>query len=178
MAISFFLLVNIVCAAEAASENIVATDKEAIQTKANKAGIETNSIDTLENHSQIGAANYLQMIMGLFGIIVFIFAIAWLIKRMGSLNPVHSNNLKVVAGLNVGQREKIIVVQVMDEQLLVGVTQSNIQLLSRLEQPLPNKDASSLGGFHEKFQAAISGLKNKGQQNKTAVADSVSGARL
>jgi len=122
---------------------------------------ESSKTDTLDGRSQIGVSNYLQMILGLLGILIFIFAIAWLIKRMGTLSPIHSSNLKVIAGLNVGQREKIIVIQVMDEQLLVGVTQNNIRLLSKLEQSMPSNKNQPFGGFQEKLQAAILGVKNK-----------------
>lgn len=165
--ISFLLLVNV---SYANVNESVLENKNSI-TEAGKPEVVTlksalNTKDSLENHSQIGVTNYLQMILGLIGIVAFIFAIAWIIKRTGTLNPTHSNNLKVVAGLNVGQREKIIVVQVMDQQLLVGVTQTNIQLLSKLEQPMAESNFQSFGGFQEKLQAAIVGLKNKKPENK------------
>ena len=101
------------------------------------------------------------MLFGLFVIVAFIFAVAWLIKRMGTLNPNHSTNLKIVAGLSVGQREKIVVVQVMDEQFLVGITQSNIQLLNKLEQSIPVQNTPSLGGFQEKLHSAMSNFTKK-----------------
>jgi len=120
----------------------------------------------LKSHTQIGASNYIQMLGGLFFIVIFIFTVAWLIKRMGSLNPAQSGNLKVVAGLNVGQREKIIVLQVMDEQLLVGVTQSNIQLLTKLEKPVTDQSFSVSGGFQSKLQSAINSFTNKTDTEK------------
>ncbi len=139
-----------------------------LSVKDPKEKTEKNKTGSLETHSQVGVSSYLQMILGLFGVIVFILVIAWLAKRMGGLNSTHSTNLKVIAGLNVGNREKIIVVQVMDEQLLVGVTQTNIQLLSKLECPMSGNNTPSFGGFHEKLQTAISGLKKKNTENKVS----------
>ncbi len=167
--ISFLLLVNVSYAdvSKNALENKI-NNTEVRETDVVTLKPSLNTNDSLENHSQIGVSNYLQMIAGLLGIVVFIFAIAWIIKRTGTLNPAHSTNLKVVAGLNVGQREKIIVVQVMDEQLLVGVTQTNIQLLSKLEQPMSESNFQTFGGFQEKLQAAITGLKNKKTENKSS----------
>ncbi len=127
-----------------------------------------NIEDALQSSTHIGVSNYLQMILGLFGVVAFIFAIAWLTKRMGALNPSGSGNLKVVAGLNVGHREKIIVVQVMGKQLLVGVTQTNIQLLSELEEPISETAPPSFGSFQEKLQAAIVGLKTGNTTTKTS----------
>lgn len=164
--ISLTLLVNISYANEI-SHSEADKNKAAIQPKAtSKNSLNTDAPaastqSTLESHAEIGVSNYVQMLFGLFAIIVFIFAVAWLIKRVGTLNPNHSNNLKIIAGLNVGQREKIVVVQVMDEQLLVGITQSNIQLLSKLEQPIPAPNMHSLGGFQEKLQSAMSSFTKK-----------------
>ena len=133
------------------------TTKNTLVTDESKASIQK----TLEDNAEIGVSNYVQMLFGLFAIVIFIFAVAWLIKRMGTLNPNHSNNLKIIAGLSVGQREKIVVVQVMDEQLLIGITQSNIQLLSKLEQPIPVSNMHPLGGFQEKLQSAMTNFKKK-----------------
>lgn len=170
--ISLILLVNISYANEA-SDNVTEKNKTTIKNTASNQKqtppentlvtdvSKTTTQPTLENHAEIGASNYVQMLFGLFAIVAFIFGVAWLIKRMGTLNPSHSNNLKIIAGLSVGQRERIVVVQVMDEQLLVGITQSNIQLLSKLEQPIPAPNMHSLGGFPEKLQSAMNSFKKK-----------------
>lgn len=167
--ISFMLFMNISLANEK-NNNEVATNKtqtqsDTLQSESKKARItdvaKVDTPKTLKSHTDIGASNYVQMLFGLFAIVVFIFAVAWLIKRMGTLNPNHSSNLKIIAGLSVGQREKIVVIQVMDEQLLVGITQSNIQLLSKLEQPIPEQSMHSLGGFQDKLQSAMNNFKKK-----------------
>ncbi len=177
--ISFIFLVNISYATAAASGDKDVIEAQEIKSAPLnpklKSSLEpsTNADakigDALESASHIGVSNYLQMILGLFGVVAFIFAIAWLAKRMGALNASYSSSLKVVAALNVGHREKIIVVQVMDKQLLVGVTQTNIQLLSELDEPISESAPPSFGGFQEKLQAAIIGQKDKFQKGKSAV---------
>jgi len=118
----------------------------------------------IEKHTDIGVTNYIQMLLGLFFIIAFIFAIAWVIKRMGNFNPTNTAQLKVIAGLNVGQKEKIIVVEVMQEQLLLGVTQSNINFLSKLEQPIDSSQASTGNSFQDKLQSAVQGFRQSSQK--------------
>jgi len=158
--ISLMLFMQMTYADESKNNNIVTEQQEKIISKGSIDESEVSDSSTLKSHTDIGASNYIQMLLGLFFIIAFIFTVAWLIKRMGTMRPSHSNNLKVVAGLNVGQREKIIVLQVMDQQLLVGVTPSNIQLLSKLENPIIEKAGSSFNGFQEKLQSAISNFKS------------------
>lgn len=145
--------------------------KNVITSQSEKLGVKPlsqQSKPTLESNSEIGVTNYVQMLFGLFAIIIFIFAVAWLIKRMGTLNPNHSTHLKIVAGLSVGQREKIVIVQVMDEQFLVGITQSNIQLLNKLEQSIPVQNMPTLGGFQEKLQSAMSNFTKKSDAGNNA----------
>ena len=187
--ISFLVLVNMSYTSVSyagATENIGSSGKKNIAVEVERTELslpdsrlksesavnpDKNIDDALQSSTHIGVSNYLQMILGLFGVVAFIFAIAWLAKRMGALNPSGSGNLKVVAGLNVGHREKIIVVQVMNKQLLVGVTQTNIQLLSELEEPISEITPPSFGSFQEKLQAAIVGLKNGNTATKTSASE-------
>jgi len=165
--IKTIVLISLASLVSIANANNVTNDtekKNVVTSQSEKLGIKSSSQQskpTLESNSEIGVTNYVQMLFGLFAIITFIFAVAWLIKRMGTLNPNHSTHLKIVAGLSVGQREKIVIVQVMDEQFLVGITQSNIQLLNKLDKSIPVPNMPTLGGFQEKLQSAMSNFTKK-----------------
>jgi flagellar protein FliO/FliZ len=67
--------------------------------------------------------------------------LAYLMRRF---NVVHSgsNELKVVASMMAGNRERIMVLQVGKEQHLVGVTAHNINHLAKLEDPLNPVESS------------------------------------
>ncbi|VAW93436.1 hypothetical protein MNBD_GAMMA23-2062 [hydrothermal vent metagenome] len=184
--ISFLLLANISHASAAENTAFLANKDTAIEAPKKKSAplnsllkpkpdsavsASENIDEALQSNTHIGVSNYLQMILGLFGVVAFIFFIAWLAKRMGALNSSHSANLKVVAGLNVGHREKIIVIQVMNKQLLIGVTQTNIQLLSELDEPISEASPPSFGSFQEKLQTAIVGLKTRSSSAKSSASD-------
>ncbi|WP_375058518.1 flagellar biosynthetic protein FliO [Zobellella sp. DQSA1] len=55
-----------------------------------------------------------------------------------------SRQLKVVATLAVGHRERLMVVQVGEEQWLLGVTPQQISGLGKLERPLVPEQAGKL----------------------------------
>ncbi|WP_041393938.1 flagellar biosynthetic protein FliO [Photobacterium profundum] len=80
-------------------------------------------------------------------VVILIIFLAWLLKRM-KLSGMQGadGTLKVLKQLPIGQRERIVLLQVGEEQLLVGVTQHNISLLTKLEQPLA-MDAQPSGDF-------------------------------
>ncbi|MCK5385550.1 MAG: flagellar biosynthetic protein FliO, partial [Gammaproteobacteria bacterium] len=90
----------------------------------------------------------------------------WFMRRMGSMGGMTAGNLKVLGGISVGQRERIVLVQAGDTQLLVGVAPGEIRTLHVMEEPIVNQVTSNQTntkvstGFAEKLHAAI---KNRGK---------------
>jgi flagellar biosynthetic protein FliO len=78
----------------------------------------------------------LQVAGGLLLVVIFIFALAWLLRRAGMVSGVAGSVLRVLGVLSVGQREKLVLVQVGDKQLLVGVTPGSVTTLHVLETPI------------------------------------------
>ncbi|CED72027.1 flagellar biosynthetic protein FliO [Aliivibrio wodanis] len=71
-------------------------------------------------------------------VIVLILFFAWLLKRMRFPGVTGSagSSMNIVKQLPVGTKERIAVVQVGEEQFLIGITSQNINMLSKLEKPL------------------------------------------
>ena len=55
-----------------------------------------------------------------------------------------AEGLKVVASINVGAKERVVVVDVNGQQLLLGITAGGISTLHQLPEPLPQAPAPSL----------------------------------
>lgn len=87
--------------------------------------------------------------MGLMlGVVLFMFiAFAWVMKRMTGMNPKGGENIKVSGGISLGQRERLVVVEIENQRLLLGVTSQNIQLVKELS----SKDQS----FSKTYQQAM-----------------------
>ena len=80
-------------------------------------------------------------------VIGLILALAWLLKKLPGTGLRPLPGLRVVAALAVGPRERIVLVDVGGQQLLLGVTQHAVNLLHTLPEPL--LDAPSQAGFAE-----------------------------
>ncbi len=66
------------------------------------------------------------------------------------------HGLKVISTLSVGQRERVIVVEVGDEQLVLGVTATQINTLHVLNTPLTEGRAvGDQTDFRQKLTAAL-----------------------
>lgn len=72
----------------------------------------------------------LQTTLGLLFVIGLLFALVWLLKRLGFTNQQKRGGFyKVLATSALGPREKIILVEVGDTWLMLGMTSSSITTL-------------------------------------------------
>ena len=76
-------------------------------------------------------------IMALVAVLVLIVGLGWLLKRLPGSGFRPNEGLKVVASLNVGAKERVVVVDVNGTQLLLGVTAGGISTLHQLPDALP-----------------------------------------
>ncbi len=84
----------------------------------------------------ISAGTLVQVVLGLGIILALIVGGALVLRRMGYWQMSHSGALKIVAGMSIGPRERIIVVQVGEQQLLLGITPGRIASLAELKDRL------------------------------------------
>ncbi|WP_448546824.1 flagellar biosynthetic protein FliO [Thalassotalea fusca] len=77
----------------------------------------------------------LSMIMSLLMVLLVIVVSALVLKKFQRVNHA-SSAMKVVASLSLGTKERIVVVEVNGEQLLLGVSHQQITLLKTLESPI------------------------------------------
>jgi len=92
----------------------------------------------------ISSPYLLKLTGGLLLVVLLILALAWLVKRF-NLNQQSGNGLiRIIAGLSVGTRDRILLLQVGEEQILLGLTPGRIEKLHTLAQPLDAPDAGSV----------------------------------
>lgn len=74
-------------------------------------------------------------------VIGVIFGLAWVLKRMQVPSLMGAKaGLKVVSQLPLGQKERVLVLDVNGEQVLVGVTPQQITLLKTLNNPIEESE--------------------------------------
>ena len=90
-----------------------------------------------------GAVFALVLVVGL------ILLLSWLAKRMPGLGGggVANPALRIVGSLALGPRDRLVVVEVGQTQLLLGVGAGGTRTLHTLEQPLPGAEAKTTPAF-------------------------------
>lgn len=73
------------------------------------------------------------MLFGLVAVLAVMAGVAWLVKRFGLANSMGGNGVaKVVGGVSVGTRERVIVVEVGEQWIVVGVAPGRVNALATL----------------------------------------------
>ena len=95
-----------------------------------------NNHATVQSSAPVSAAPLLQVSGALIAIIALILAAAWLVKRLG-FAPKRTG---VSASASLGARERVVVVDVEDARLVLGVTAGQINLLHKLPPSAPTEE--------------------------------------
>ena len=106
----------------------------------------------------IGGAGIATLIMNLILVLLIIAVCAWVYSRGQHRLAGSDQGLKVVASHQVGSRERIVVMQVGNEQVMLGITATSINHLHTLTEGLQDSEPDvAPSGFAQR-------LKQIGQQ--------------
>jgi len=100
---------------------------------------------------------------GLLLVIIAILGSAWAYRRFGNLTPVASDDLRVIGGVSMGSKERIVLMQVGDEQILLGVSPGRIQRLHVLNKNIDvdTKQSTENKPFSSQLNLALKQWKSK-----------------
>ena len=107
--------------------------------------------------NKTGAASHLASVaVGLLLILGLIFALAWVVKRFNQGGMFNNSAIKIVAAIPLGTRERLMVVDVAGQQILLGVTATQVNTLHVFADPVidANNTATS-SEFSRKLFAAL-----------------------
>ncbi|HZW14173.1 MAG TPA: flagellar biosynthetic protein FliO [Noviherbaspirillum sp.] len=78
------------------------------------------------------AGNLLQVLLGLVVVLALMAGTAWVLKRMGVAAAGAGNVARIVGGVSVGNRERVVVVEVADQWIVVGIAPGSVNALSTM----------------------------------------------
>lgn len=79
--------------------------------------------------SALSAGSVAQVIFGLALVLALVGGIAWLLKRLSAFRAPGAGLIRVLAGAAVGPRERIVLVEIGETWLLVGVAPGHVSTL-------------------------------------------------
>ncbi|MCK4710577.1 MAG: flagellar biosynthetic protein FliO [Gammaproteobacteria bacterium] len=93
-------------------------------------------------------------------------ALSWLTKKINRFRFITDDSLKIIGGLSMGSRERVVLMQVGDNQLLIGVTPGRINTLHVLDTPIETTDIKTNESPGQSFSNKLKAMMvdaNKGK---------------
>ena len=110
----------------------------------------------------VSSGSVLQVILSLLLVLAAVVVVAWILKRINLPQQGAGNALKVISGVAVGQRERIVLVEVNDTWLVVGVAPGQVNALHTMPKgALPSAANTSTTVEDNKFQFWLKQMMEK-----------------
>ncbi|WP_286220200.1 flagellar biosynthetic protein FliO [Marinobacter apostichopi] len=93
--------------------------------------------------------------LGLIAVIALIYGCAWIIRRMNGMTGMNNNAIKVVSVMALGARERLALIEVGGQQILLGITPSAIRTLHVFDEPVVDASNPPSGEFARRLQGMI-----------------------
>jgi flagellar protein FliO/FliZ len=90
------------------------------------------------------AGSLLQVVFGLLVVLGLLAAALWFLKRMGGGRFAPGSVVKIIGGVSVGNRERVMVVEVADQWIVIGVAPGRVSTLASMpRQDTPAAQAAA-----------------------------------
>ncbi|WP_019676441.1 flagellar biosynthetic protein FliO [Arsukibacterium perlucidum] len=90
--------------------------------------------------------------ISLAAVLLLVVALGWLFKKLTMRLP-GTQHVKVICSVPLGQRERLLVIEIQGKQRVLGVTPHSINMLFELENSLPETKLAS--DFHTQLQSFL-----------------------
>jgi flagellar protein FliO/FliZ len=110
----------------------------------------------------LSTGSILQVIFSLLLVLGAVMLVAWVLKRINLPQHGAASVLKVISGVAVGQRERIVLVEVNNTWLVVGVAPGQVRTLHTMpKSELPISAVETQPGMDGKFQFWLKQMMEK-----------------
>lgn len=106
----------------------------------------------------------LQLVLGLGLVVALIFGLAWLMRRVQRAGPAGNQVIELVGSRALGPRDRLVLVQVGNEQVLLGVSPGSITALHVMSEPVKVPDTQN--ATPEFAKRLLEVLGKQGQKDK------------
>ncbi|KTC60482.1 flagellar assembly protein FliO [Pseudomonas fluorescens ABAC62] len=104
-----------------------------------------------------------QLVLGLLLVVGLIFVLAWLLRRVQQVGPGNAQVIELIGSRALGPRDRLVLVQVGEEQILLGLTAGRITPLHVLKTPVNVEESKPAA---PEFAQRLMELLGKDQKDK------------
>jgi flagellar protein FliO/FliZ len=105
-----------------------------------------------QSASPVSVGSLAQLTLSLVAIVALIFAISWVLKRLKLAGPRGRGAIAVLDELAVGPRDRIMLIQIGDAQVLVGVGTAGVVSLTPLATRIAVNESGAPPAFADRLR--------------------------
>ena len=106
--------------------------------------------------SSLFTGDYLLQVVGSFVVVILLLVgVLVLLRRFNGVSGQMSGNMRVLSSVGVGQRERAVLLQVGDQQVLVGVGPGNVRKIHVFDEPVVEPKETSTPNFSAVWKVAM-----------------------
>ena len=106
--------------------------------------------------SSLFTGDYLLQVIGSFVVVILLLiGVLVLLRRFNGVSSQMSGNMRVISSVGVGQRERVVLLQVGEEQILVGVGPGNVRKIHAFDEPVVEPSTSTTPSFSDVWKVAM-----------------------
>lgn len=110
----------------------------------------------------ISSGSILQVIFSLLLVLAAVLLVAWILKRINLPQHGAASLIKVISGAAVGQRERVVLLEINDTWLVVGVAPGQVRTLHTMPKgTLPAPQPGAPFSVDGKFQGWLKQMMEK-----------------
>ena len=114
-------------------------------------GSATSTLGVAPSHGMTGVTTdsaglmgpTIRMIVSLSAVLALVAALAWIAKKLRAGNRARGGLIEILSGVSLGTRDKVVLLRVGDEQVLVGVSPAGMRALHVLRDGVPRESFQS-----------------------------------
>ncbi len=116
------------------------------------------NVPMLAGATPLGGSEILSVGINTLVVIGAIVIVGWMYSRAKYSGNSANNLINVVSSRPLGAKERLLLVEVGDKQLLIGMTSAQVQTLHVFDEPIYTKEPPTEStGFAERLRTAIRG---------------------
>ena len=110
----------------------------------------------------IGTGSYVQALLALLLIVAVLLGTAWLARKVSGGRMFGQGGMKVIGGIALGPRERLVLVEVGETWLVIGIVPGQIRTLHQLPKgaPLPEELSATAPQSFTSWLQAVSERRN------------------
>jgi flagellar protein FliO/FliZ len=97
-----------------------------------------------ESVTAVDASGLAQVTLSLLLVLAAVFAAAWVVRRLRGFGKFGNGALQVITEIAVGTKERVVLIQVGNQQLLLGVAPGRVSTLHVLPEPVSTPDTTGV----------------------------------